>query len=193
MIINHHKEFIFTAVAKTGCTSIQRRFGLYQDPEPDIYHMHLSEIIKQNPETKDYFQFAFVRNPYDRLISAYFDFKNNPQHKDWAFPIYKYDSFGQFVEDLYDKKFPEDDWIHLHRQFDYLQVDGKVNLDYVGRFETLQQDMKNIESLLGLKHTPLNKERSSRHDHFASYYTTDIKRMVYEIYEEDFMEFGYEE
>ena len=192
MIIDSKRSFIFVAIAKTGCTSIQRRFGLHNDPKPDIYHMHLSEILKQNPETKDYFKFAFVRNPYDRLISAYFDFKNNPQHKDWASPIYKYKSFGQFVKDIYNKKFPEDDWIHLHRQFDYLQVGGKVNLDYIGRVETLQQDMKNVESLLGINHSPLNKERSSRHDHFASYYTADIKRMVYEIYEEDFIEFGYE-
>ena len=45
MIIDHESKFIFVAVAKTACTSIHRSFENTQDPEPNIYHMHLKDII----------------------------------------------------------------------------------------------------------------------------------------------------
>ena len=90
MIIDHESKFIFVAVAKTACTSIHRSFEITQDPEPNIYHMHLKDIIKTNPEAKGYFKFGFVRNPYDRLVSAYHDFKHCEGHQSWAHPIQKY-------------------------------------------------------------------------------------------------------
>ena len=39
MIIDHESKFIFVAVAKTACTSIQRSVEITHDPEPTIYHI----------------------------------------------------------------------------------------------------------------------------------------------------------
>ena len=139
MIIDHESKFIFVAVAKTACTSIHRSFEITQDPEPNIYHMHLKDIIKTNPEAKGYFKFGFVRNPYDRLVSAYHDFKHCEGHQSWAHPIQKYKTFKEFAIDLNSE--PCKNWIHLRPQFEYLEIDGKlVTVTSIGDVE---HDQKN--------------------------------------------------
>ena len=133
MIINKEKKFVFVAIAKTACTSIHRRFGYYKDPLPHIYHMHLKDILKNNPECSGYYKFSFVRNPYDRLVSAFYNFRFSYEHHTWAYPIYKYKTFRDFILNLENSECMN--FIHLRPQFEFLEVNGKVAVDFVGRFE----------------------------------------------------------
>lgn len=191
MIIDSNKKFVFVAIAKTACTSIHRRLGYFIDPVPSIYHMSIQDAISQFPEIKTYFKFAFVRNPYDRLISAFFDFRYNLGHQRWAYPIYKYDTFKDFVLDLNNS--PCKNFIHLRSQFDYLSYNNVLLMDYVGKFESLQTDFYKLESILNLDHVPLNIHRESQHDHYEKYYDQQTKDIVYNFYRKDFEIFEYEE
>ena len=190
MIIDHDSKFIFVAVAKTACTSIQRSFGTTQDPEPNIYHMHLKDIIKTNPEAKGYFKFGFVRNPYDRLVSAYHDLRYSKGHQSWAHPIQKYKTFKDFVLNLHNS--PCRDFIHLKPQFEYLELDGELGVDFVGRFERLNDDFKSVQELINIEERSLDRHRSSSHEQYTTYYDTETKNTVYELYRKDFEAFGYE-
>lgn len=190
MIIDDNKKFVFVAIAKTACTSIHRRFGIKKDPIPSIYHMHLNDIIKENPSVKDYYKFAFVRNPYDRLVSAFYNFRFSPEHREWAHPIYKYDVFRDFVLDIENSGCL--DFIHLAPQFDFLRVGDSIGADFVGRYENLNEDFAKVEAHLGLNHVELPVVRTSRHPHHTLMYNSEMKRKVQEIYEKDFEEFGYE-
>lgn len=190
MIIDHDNNFIFVAVAKTACTSIHRSFGVLIDPPPPIYHMHLKDIISNNPDTKHYFKFGFVRNPYDRLVSAYHDFKNSKGHQSWSFPIQRYATFKDFAMNLHDS--PCRDFIHLQPQYDFLEYENKIGVDFVGKFESLQDDFKVAQDLIGVEAKRLDKHRTSYHNNYESYYDLETRHAVYTLYQKDFEAFGYE-
>jgi len=190
MIINSDKKFVFVAIAKTACTSIHRRFGIYRDPVPSIYHMHLRNILKAYPMVKDYYKFAFVRNPYDRLLSAYYNFRSSPEHSEWAYPSYKYDTFRDFVLDIENSGCLE--FIHLAPQFDFLKVGNDIGADFVGRYENLNEDFAKIEKRLGLRHVRLPVARTSQHPHYTIAYDNEMRKKMQEVYEKDFEVFGYE-
>ena len=62
-----HSDFIFIHINKTGGTSIEKALGLEKD------HLTASEkktaIGKQ--KWKKIYSFAFVRNPWDKVVSHY--------------------------------------------------------------------------------------------------------------------------
>ena len=191
MIVNHEYKYVFVAVAKTACTSIQRSLERAPDPPPEIYHMRLKDILNQHPDAKNYFKFGFVRNPYDRLASAYYDFKNSPNHRSWAYPIYQYERFRDFVLDLNDG--PCKDFIHLRPQYDYLEYKGGIGVDFIGRFENLLNDFRSVVSHVGLNERELSHWRNGGRQHsWQSEYDEETTEIVYEFYKRDFEKFGYE-
>lgn len=216
MIIDNNRKFVFIAVAKTGSTSITRRLGIFKDPIPKYYHMHLKDIVDRY-DVKSYYKFAFVRNPYDRLVSLYYDLKQSKGHLRWSYPILKYKNFHDFVLNLPES--PCLNFIHLRPQFEYLQINGEVNIDFIGRFENLIEDFKIIEKKLSLNHEQLphyRKRETSLNNNFQSAlhakiikfikikmlkknpenwedeYTESTKNIVKMIYKKDFEVFGYE-
>tara|TARA_Y100001938_G_C8088710_1_gene433693 strand:+ start:1622 stop:2230 length:609 start_codon:yes stop_codon:yes gene_type:complete len=201
MIINHNKRFIFVAVAKTACTSIRRSLGYTKDPLPLRYHMNLKDMINQNPETENYFKFGFVRNPYYRLVSAFFNFRNSNTHGSippYYVPFYEYNNFRDFVLDL-DKM--AEKIIHLKTQYDYLEYKGGVGVDFIGRFENLNEDFETVKSLIGIESEPLGIHRqhvsglngvARKSDNYMDEYDEETKEITYRFYKKDFMEFGYE-
>ena len=100
MIIDNNKKVAGICVAKTGSTSLRRIFNhLPPDPPPEIYHMFLSDALVAYPHIKEYFKFAFVRDPYTRVHSVYCDFKHSFYGRGhvWATELKKCDSFEEFV------------------------------------------------------------------------------------------------
>ena len=152
--------------------------------------MHLKDIIKTNPQVKDYFKFGFVRNPYDRLVSAYYDFKNDKGHRSWASPIYQYERFRDFVLDL--NEGPCREFIHLHSQYDFLEHGGDIGVDFVGRFENLLEDFSRVVSHIGLNSRRLVHARNGhRQNSWELEYDEEMKEIVYDFYIKDFQHFGY--
>ena len=82
MYISHKDKFIFFHTPKTAGSSIHIFFkdhychnGLdRKDPVPPIHHMKANLFLKYNKDINYFYKFAFVRNPFDRLVSAYSDF-----------------------------------------------------------------------------------------------------------------------
>ena len=190
MIVNHDKKFVFVGVAKAASTSIHRCLGYADDPTPDIYHMHLKDIIYCNPEAANYFKFGFVRNPYDRIVSAYNDFKNDLGHQAWAFPIQRHATFKHFAMNLHDS--PCKQFIHIQPQYDFLDCGGDIAIDFVGKFESLQRDFNTVQKLLGLEVKKLEIHRANSHNHYESYYDEECRQAIYKFYKKDFEAFGYE-
>ena len=71
--------------------------------------------------------------------------------------------------------------------------DGKVRLDYVGRYETLDRDFSELAARLAidgqLEHLNQNDERPRTN--FETFYTDEAFRMVGELWAVDVESFGY--
>lgn len=188
MIVDDEKRFLLVCVAKTASTAMRRRFGFYEDPPPEEYHMFLSDGLIKYPQAKKYFKFGFVRNPYDRLFSTYINLKYDGHP--WATALKRKYSFRDFVMDFENSKYSN--YIHLQPQWNYLSTNNQLGVDFVGRFENLTNDFKAVERLIGCPHKPLEKIRSSSKNREPKYYDDKMRKIVQKIYTIDFERFGYE-
>lgn len=147
------------------------------------------------------FKFTFVRNPYIRLVSAYLMFT---KMKIWK-PIFP--TFRDFVEFL--------EWSNIHEHSVEQETPIKLfgttigniihhcssyhnpkycisEMDFIGRIENFDEDLKVISKKLQI---PLivNKKlnRSKKNYDYRLFYTEDLTRRVYRLYQEDIDRFGY--
>jgi hypothetical protein len=81
---------------------------------------------------QSYFKFAFDRNPWDRQVSFYHHRYRNEKEPP---------SFAAFMH--------EDDRARLDN-FDIYSIEGDVAVDFIGRFETLGEDLKIALERVGL-------------------------------------------
>lgn len=104
MPINDKSKIIFIHIPKCGGMTLQQ-IPCIRHQTPHFFgqgHIALSNIRKQNPQKyKTYFIFTVVRNPYDRLASAFFYLKKggmqNHYDKRLRKLLEKYKTFRNFV------------------------------------------------------------------------------------------------
>jgi hypothetical protein len=120
-----------------------------------------------------YFSFAFVRNPYDRLVS-------------W----FSYDNFGTntFEEWL--------DYFFKHVKLDqmaYLADEKReIAVDFIGKFENLQKDFNKVCDELSIPHIKLPVKNKSKRRPYRKYYTDGTLEFVREKLAEEIDFFDYE-
>ena len=78
-------------------------------------------------------------------------------------------------------------------QWDMLVDDrGRLGMDYVGRYETLQTSFDEACRRIGIPATPLLTSNTTEHRAYASYYDTELLTLVTDLYRADFDHLGYE-
>ncbi len=159
MIISFDKSFLFVHVPKTAGTSIRHVLTHYAHRPEKLWtnrllnavgipinyclgsyphyrfriHDPICRAIQVYPRDviEPLFKFAFVRNPWDLLVSYRNFIRGNPAHKRHR-RIVKL-TFAEYLQFAIAKG--------VGRQLPLLtDAQGNLQLDYVGRFETLQQD-----------------------------------------------------
>lgn len=143
-----------------------------------------------------YFKFTFVRNPYSRLLSAYQFFRNggfNESDQLWASEnLSQFASFEAFVMDwLNEHSIWSKD--HFVPQYAFVSdVDSNLEVDFVGKFESIDDDFREVCHRLGVTAT-LGTENSggtgtaSWRDHYSNMMLDKVSR----IYAKDFAVFSY--
>ena len=142
----------------------------------------------------DFFTFTIVRNPWDRLYSAYkFLQKGGINiHDKNAFETHlsTYKDFEDFVLKGLNEKII---WeiMHLIPQYEFVcDKNGKIIVDYVGRFESLQEDVAGLSKKINLEvvmgHYNYNKKKDYREA-----YTKEMIEKVHHIYQKDIDVFEY--
>ncbi len=159
----------------------------------------LLELFEKYQDTKKPdFVFAFVRNPFDRLVSTYENQVRNPSnfskqffrkgmHKSfWKFGLRPEMTFKEFVQRIH--KIPDKNcnW-HFKSQYTFIPE----NIDFLGYFENLEKDFNEVCRILGEKKELPHKNKSLKRKNYRDYYDEETKKLVEERYKTDLKRFGY--
>ena len=156
-----------------------------------------------------YFRFCFVRNPWDRALSDYSNWyhKCSADFREYIHKLrrivnyvnenYTHDvtsSFYQEYTDLVFSVFGGERWVDPHFFPQYLYVydnAGQCIIDFVGRFESCQEDANKILQKLKIdKEIP--RMNSSKHLPYVEMYDQEPKEIIEEIYQKDIEIFNYQ-
>lgn len=182
---------VFIHVPKAAGNSVAK--AIY-GKETGHYPAFLYRLVSQEKFNR-YFTFAIVRNPWDRLVSAFHYLKQGGKtetDKIWALEnISKFENFDSFVRNWVT---PSNimKGIHFWPQSHFLcDSENKIIVNYVGRLETIQVDFSNIAKRIGIG-SELRSENLSTHRHYLDYYTKETSDIVASVYAADISAFGYD-
>lgn len=173
-MISHELQCIFLHPNKCGGKSIEKAIWNVEAQSRSADHRKpLDYINEYGQETwNKYFKFGFSRNPWDRLVSVYHGRIQLVKRKS--------------IEPTFDLWLKSGN-INVHPQIDWLTED----LDFIGRFENYEQDFEIVKSKLKLK-VELPHLNASKHKHYTKYYNSETKELVYNLFKDDIIAFGYE-
>jgi len=132
-----------------------------------------------------YTKFCFVRNPYRQVVSDYLWIGRNTRTK-FSFTTYLR---ALAAPDARSRILPSG-WV---RNWDMISVDGKLAVDFVGRFENMEDDFASITSRLGLGRLEIagiSAKKSPTYD-YRSFYSDEDVELVTGLFREEIEEFGY--
>lgn len=139
-------------------------------------HATASEIQSLYPqEFARYFRFAFVRNPWEQMASLYL--RLHPRDPRGA-------GFGAWLQrfDLERGTVP---------QASLFAADGSCLVDFIGRFEHLQQDFDAACDLAGIPRRQLPRTNAAAGSAVTEIYDPASIRIVERLYADDIARFGY--
>lgn len=195
-------EIEYSPIGKVPLTLFDKRCS------PLLSPYQIPDDLKQEVfGSSRYFRFAFVRNPYTRLLSCYLDriqTKSSNARRDLNKELRRRGlptdevSFERFIHVVCDQPSAAQN-SHWRRQFDDLCLD-LIDIHYIGRFEHLWDEMAYISQrvfgrvLPQMQDRGINKAPKSTNagQHLRDYYTRELAELVYESYSRDFESFGYE-
>ncbi|GED43142.1 sulfotransferase family 2 domain-containing protein [Cobetia marina] len=186
---------IFIHIPKAAGTSVLAALGKKGEKGRD----HVSWQTYKKADSKkfnNYFKFSFVRNPYDRAFSAYHYIlkggNQGPEDSRVAASLAKYRGFDDFVENgLWQGAFRSHLLFHSQSSF-IMSADDRLMVDFLGHFETLDQDFKIVAEKLGIDSSIAHRNKGDVRCRVAQESMASATREKLAIlYAQDFANFGY--
>ena len=196
---DHELKCIFFHVPKAAGTSLRKSiYGSKSFHIPAVRYKSIDAI-----KFDQYFKFCFVRNPYDRLLSAY-EYLKIRCHSDMSFPDHRwaasnltvYRDFEEFVLSLNESSVRNriKSYIHFRDQLDWICDSNRertILADFIGRYETISEDYERLQEKLKLQKTlPAERKNPNRKDYRKSY-STKMVDIASDIYAKDIYRLGY--
>lgn len=192
-------QCIFVHIPKTAGVSIcHSLFGNLAGSHTTLFHY---QIVFPKKEFDRYFKFTFVRNPWDRVFSAYNFLKKgglSEQDRKWTEKV-KFSSYKSF-DDFVKRGLPKPSihtWIHFLPQSNFLSIprSRKLPVDFLGFFENIENDFRYITDKLGMgEDFPLKRKNASNLKQKLDYkdaYTDTTRNIVSQLYKTDVDLLGY--
>jgi len=180
-----HVSPFFIHIPKTAGNSLFRSLELGHH----LSHKTALRIRHDMPKERweSVFKFAFVRNPWDQIVSWYMF---HPQTKkldfnDWVVKGLEC-HWGEdwIIKDQ--KNDPLDQWSYLTDQ------DDKILVNFIGRFENLQADYSRLCKKLHIVENKLIHANRTKHAHYREFYTKKSRDIVAGRYSKMIEFFDYE-
>lgn len=221
-VISHEHSCIFIHIPKTAGTSIEKKLGHFdeltrgvQDHRPisvlqpfAVSHL-VRPLVRGRPvdaarwlrgdlqtalrggkelsraQYESYFKFTFVRNPWARVYSWYRNVVRDETHRrnfgiaaDCPFDIYVRDHLTQWAIR------PQLQWLTDRAD--------RVVMDFIGRFERLEEDFERVCDVLNLGDASLPRLVAGGGDEYQSQYDERSRAIVASRYREEIERFGFE-
>lgn len=213
-------KYIYICVARCCSSTINFTLNHTACPEPKFHHMGLCDFSNYFPEINidEYFKFAFVRNPWDRFVSLYHNFyysshiscknrgrngKNEVMHysgreEKYKTLFWKSKTFEDFC--IRCEREPWDggqmiiDEPHFKPQFNFVSINNKIEMDFIGRYENINEDWQELCRHLNIEGCSLNAHilSSKRSKDYRQYYNKQTRECVERMYAKDIKSFRYE-
>ncbi len=209
-IVSDTHRFVHIKINKTAGSSVHAAMAPYGDRAGLPMHLPVCSRRIWKPRQRalasrvegkvlrDYFVFTFVRNPWDRVVSHFYQ-----RHPRWAGlpPEAAVPAFARWVAGTYGRLLaarpqargvprypllfsPQVAWI--------TDAKGETVVDWIGRFERLAGDFASLCGRLGLPPRPLpHEKRTARRLPYPRYYDTTTRRVVTSFFREDIERFDY--
>ena len=182
MIYSDSHKFMFYHIPKTAGTSMHSVFKQYGvSAHVNEFHWTRARSHTAVEHTWDkykgneYFSFAIVRNPYDRMFSLYNFLKRRRVIKE---------TLEEFINKM-DRE---------PSQFKLLNYNGVVPLSFVGKFENLEEDFNFIADKIKIKerYKDLPKLfKAVNNGNYKEQINNELKAIIDEKHHDDFINFNY--
>ena len=208
-MISYELKCIFIHIPKCGGSSIERT--LWPRPEDlneanlywgfiskyrnkyqtgGLQHLLASQVREEVGMKifETFYKFAFIRNPWDRVVSQFAYMQQRPDLMDYV-GMSQETEFKAYLELIQQKEHVQ--WMPQHRFL--LDEDGTLLVDQIGRIESLKTDFSSILAKLNLnKSAQLTHANRSDRQPIEKYYNDrETVEIVANIYSEDIKLFGY--
>jgi hypothetical protein len=186
-------EVIFVHVPKAAGTSVSR--SLFGSLGGGHTKMSEYQVVFSPSELRRYFKFTFVRNPWDRLHSAYHFLRNggaSQRDREFARTLEDFGSFDEFVCRWVNEKNVET-FVHFEPQNRFICLPGrrKPAVDFVGRFENLAEDYEAIRARVASAQPLLHVNKTDDRPDFREEYSDKARAIVARVYRRDIEMLGY--
>lgn len=222
MVISNQKNFIFIHIPKTAGTSVAKKLHPYANPrtmtpwrairralpiggpvnpEKAWFEMHdTAEFVRQklSAEVYDrYFRFAFVRSPYTHAYSHY-HFLKTYVYKKYANAVNQ-QTFEAYLEwrlkgsrKPFRTRVQRFAWLEDQTSFIYDHQENCL-VNFVGRFEHIQQDCEQLAQQLDMPDLKLEHHRKGTYKKGLD--PSELSQaeldLIHELYHRDFENFQY--
>ena len=191
----HRAGCVFIHVPKAAGTSVNRAlFGR------TLGHYRATDVQRHFPGLyRKSFVFAFVRNPWDRALSAYRFAKvgrteSMGVHRPAQYRVPEFETFERFLHEWLAKRdLTKADFMFQPQHLFVCGAAEKPMLDFVGKVENIAEDMKIVSDRLGrtvnLHHSNKTSDKGGYAEHYHGKAMVDL---VARIYARDIATFHYD-
>lgn len=181
-------DALFIHVPKAAGLSVYQALGMERPPDT---HAPAAACRTADPAFFDgAFRFAVVRNPWDRLVSAYHYLSQEsafPQDRAWArrrlARAPDFDGFMKLMRHPWTRN-QIMGWRHFLPQTSFLEVRGRNAMELLIPFEALDDGLANVATRIGVTVKQAHQNRSQRGD-YRQYYSDEDAALVARIYAAD--------
>lgn len=214
MLLSLRYKFLFIHTAKTGGTSVRDALGYYKWTDPWRLPMflcsklsgvtghrlgikfprHAKAIAAREMLPRELydalFKFAFVRNPWDLQVSSYHHIRRERPRL-----VEHLSSFDDFLRWKFSEARPYQFHVDtsIDVQSDYVvDLHGEVIVDFIGRYETLNDDFHRACRKIGIKtpELPHRRRATDRDADYRHYYSDAMAEQVAGHFARDIELFG---
>lgn len=215
MLLSVKHRFLFVHIAKTGGTSVRASLQPLRRRDPWSWPMYLCSrlshlsghriagklprhakiIAAKELLPKDFFdslfKFAFVRNPWDLQVSSFYHIRRERPHH-----LGGHTEFADFLRWKLDPERPYQYHLDtsIELQTDYLiDLRGTLVVDFIGRYERLEDDFATACRHIGIAPPPLAHKRKAadRQRDYRGYYSDETAELVAHHFRRDIELLGY--